>query len=121
MTKATSVTGILSAVSSSYLKIDGTIYYKSSAFGGLESAASDGDYSDTYTFYLDAYGYVLGDTLYSESGSTSDGYVYVTASEYTTSLSARKAAVEVTYMQIMIWQELNLILINQYWKKLGLK
>ena len=98
MTKATSVTGVLSAVSSSYLKIDGTAYYKSSAFGGLESAASDGDYSDTYTFYLDAYGYVLGDTLYSESGSTSDGYVYVTASEYTTSLSARKAAVEVTYM-----------------------
>jgi len=97
LTAAATVTGTLSAISSSYLKIDGTTYYKSAAYGGLETAEDESDYTNTYTFYLDAYGNVLGDTLSAESDSASAGYVYVTASEYSSSLSAKKAAVEVQY------------------------
>ena len=97
MTAPTAVTGVLTAASTAYIKVDGTAYYKSAAWGGVESAAADSDYDSTYTFYLDAYGYVLGDVLYSSADSAADGYVYVTDSEYVSGLTSRYAAIEVQY------------------------
>ena len=96
MKAATTVDGVLDTSAATYLKVGSTTYNKSAAFGGLESAAADDDFTSTYTFFLDPYGYVLGDTL-SGSTSTYGGYIYVTASEYTSTLLKKQANIAVQY------------------------
>ncbi len=111
MAAADSFTGIMSTYASSYLKINGTTYYKSATYGGYNEVEGATDYYGTYLFYTDSYGNLLGDELYEEADAGTSNYVYVTASEYSSSLTASSAAIAVQYldgtygvMSLNIWK-----------------
>jgi hypothetical protein len=107
---AQSVDGVLDTSAETYLKIGSTTYNKSFAYGGVEFAVSDSDYTSTYTFFLDPFGNVLGDVP-SDSSSSAGGYIYVTASEYASTLLTKQANIEVQHpngdtevLSLAIWK-----------------
>ena len=74
---AKSVDGVMTAKGEGYVKVDGTKY---TAMAGTAAA----NYEDTYTYYMDPNGVIVGSELYEEANATLD-YVYVISSDATTS------------------------------------
>lgn len=78
LTAAKSVSGTATAYAGSYTSVDGTTYYRGYKYL-LDEASDKDDYSSTYTFYLDSYGYIIGAVM-EEEAATSLDYVYVSDS-----------------------------------------
>ena len=74
---AKSVDGVMTAKGEGYVKVGGTKY---TAMAGTEAP----NYEDTYTYYMDPNGVIVGSELYEEANATLD-YVYVISSDATTS------------------------------------
>lgn len=99
MELADTVIGVMDALASSYLVIDGETYYKSDTYGGLAESEDNKDYDSEYTFYLDQNGYVLGSTLYEEADADYSSYLYVTGSEISVNkLTGTSAQIAVQYL-----------------------
>ena len=71
------VEGTADTQASDYYKIDGTKYNLSAS---LNENPAEGDYSGTYTFYLDQMGNIVGSTEI-EAGTSADKYLYLSKSE----------------------------------------
>ena len=98
---AVTFTGVMEAKSTSYLKISGETYYKNATYedNGANEAEDNADYTGTYTFIADGNGYLLGSFLYEAGEDTAaTSYIYISDSEYTSSLGSKKAAVAVQYL-----------------------
>ena len=87
------VEGTADTQASDYYKIDGTKYNLSAS---LNENPAEGDYSGTYTFYLDQMGNIVGSTEI-EAGTSADKYLYLSKSEAGNDIDGTWVKVKVTF------------------------
>ncbi len=87
------VEGTADTQASDYYKIDGTKYNLSAS---LSENPAEGDYSGTYTFYLDQMGNIVGSTEI-EAGTSADKYLYLSKSEAGNDIDGTWVKVKVTF------------------------
>ena len=126
---AVTFTGTLDASSTYYLKVSGETYYKNATYNNndeeVRAADYNNDYTGTYTFITDANGYLLGNVVDEAGEDTSTtSYIYVSDSEYSSSLASKKAAVEVQYLDgttDVVYLKLTKTNGEYYWSDCGTK
>ena len=126
---AVTFTGTLDASSTYYLKVSGETYYKNATYNNndeeVRAADYNNDYTGTYTFITDANGYLLGNVVDEAGEDTSTtSYIYVSDSEYSSSLASKKAAVEVQYLDgttDVVYLKLTKTNGEYYWSNCGEK